>query len=83
MNVKLYALPMYVLHSNPERKRGVSECALEGRAAVLLVERPCGISCRFSLFFYIHVCAEQRESQTIEHASDEHRLHATPAKHFF
>ena len=50
-----------VSHSNPDRKRGVSECALEGRAAVLLVERPCGISCRFSLFFYIHVCAEQLE----------------------
>jgi len=63
-----------VSHSNPDRKRGVSECALEGRAAVLLVERPCGISCRFSLFFYVHVCAEQRESQIIEHASDEHRL---------
>jgi len=63
-----------VSHSNPDRTRGVSECALEGRAAVLLVERPCGVSCRFSLFFHIHVCAEQRETQIIEHASDEHRL---------
>jgi len=63
-----------VSHSNPDSKRGVNECALEGRAAELLVERPCGISCRFFLFFYIYVCAEQRESEIIEHASDEHRL---------
>jgi len=68
-----------VSHSNPDRKRGVSECALEGRAAILLIERPCGISCRFSLFFYIHVCAEQRESQIIEHAR-ERQTQATAQK---